>query len=76
MAIEFKTHILLSLGSFVFAMAWLRPETVGAPNPRYGYPCRFRRFDWLSLPAIALLTVGAVYEAFSLVYLVPRMLLG
>jgi hypothetical protein len=76
MLIVFQAYILLSLGSYVLAMAWLRPATVCAHNRRSGYLYGLRRFGWLSLPALALFIVGAVYEAFSLVYLVPRMLLG
>ena len=76
MVIEFQAYLLLALGSYVFAMAWLRPATVGAPDRRRGYVRGLRQFGWLSLPAMALLIIGAIYEAFSIIYLIPRMLLG
>ncbi|GHC82077.1 hypothetical protein GCM10007079_22700 [Nocardiopsis terrae] len=76
MVIEFQAYILLSLGSYVLGRAWLRPAAVGAPNRRQGYARGLRQFGWLSLPALALLVIGAVYEAYSLVYVVPRMLMG
>lgn len=76
MFIEFQAYVLLALGSYVFAMAWLCPTTVGAPNRLRGYVHGLQRFGLLSLPALALLIIGALYEAFSLVHIVPRMLLG
>ncbi|MBQ1083220.1 stage II sporulation protein M [Nocardiopsis sp. B62] len=76
MVIEFQAYILLALGSYVFAMAWLRPATVGAPDRRRGYLRGLQLFGWLSLPALGLLIIGAVYEALSLVHIVPRMFLG
>ncbi|WP_017586153.1 stage II sporulation protein M [Nocardiopsis ganjiahuensis] len=76
MVVEFQAYILLALGSYVFAMAWLRPGSVDAPNRRRGYVRGLQRFGWLSLPALVLFVVGAVYEAFSIIYLIPRMLLG
>lgn len=76
MVIEFQAYIVLALGSYVLAKAWLRPAAVGAPNRRRGYLRGLQRFGWLSLPALALLIIGAIYEAFSLIYIVPQMLIG
>ncbi|RKS07642.1 stage II sporulation protein M [Nocardiopsis sp. Huas11] len=76
MVIEFQAYILLSLGSYLLGRAWLRPATVSAPNRRQGYVRGLRQFGWLSLPALTLFVIGAVYEAFSLIYLVPRLLMG
>ena len=49
---------------------WVAPHTVGADNRRQGYLRGLRYLGWLALPAVALLIVGAVYEAFSLRYFV------
>lgn len=69
--IEFQAYVLLMLGAYLLGRAWLRPRLVGAPNRRQGYLHGLRQVGWLSLPALALFVVGALYEAFSLVYLVP-----
>ncbi|WP_205869371.1 hypothetical protein [Mycobacterium colombiense] len=39
-------------------------------NRRQGYLRGLQYLGWLALPALALLVVGAVYEAFSLRYFV------
>jgi hypothetical protein len=69
--IEFQAYVLLMLGAYLLGRAWLRPRLVGAPNRRQGYLHGLRQIGWLSLPALALFVVGALYEAFSLAYLVP-----
>ena len=74
--LEFQAYIILALGSYVFAMAWLRPTTVSAPNRLRGYVRGLQLFGWLSLPALALLIIGAVYEAISLVHIIPHLLPG
>lgn len=71
MLIEFQAYILLLLGSFILGRCWLKPGTVDAANRRWGYLRGLQRFGWLALPALMLLIIGAVYEAFSLTYLVP-----
>jgi hypothetical protein len=77
--LEFQAYVLLSLGAYLLGRAWLRPASVGAPNRRQAYLHGLRQLGWLSLPASVLLVVGAVYEAFSLVYLIgplQNLLLG
>ena len=69
--IEFQAYVLVMLGAYLLGRAWLRPRLVGAPNRRQGYLHGLRQIGWLSLPALALFVVGALYEAFSLAYLVP-----
>ncbi len=69
--IEFQAYILLVLGAHLLGRSWLRPATAGAADRRQGYVHGLRQLGWLSLPALALFVVGAVYEAFSLRYLVP-----
>ncbi len=71
--IELQAYILLVLGAWILGRSWVRPATVGAPNRRRGYLRGLQRLGWLSLPALVLLIIGAVYEAFSLVYLVPEL---
>jgi hypothetical protein len=68
--IEFQAYVLLSLAAYVLGRAWLRPQTIGAHNRRQAYVQGLRVVGWLSLPSLALLIVGAIYEAFSLIYLV------
>lgn len=72
--IEFQAYILLVLGSYVLGKSWLRPATIGARSRRAGYVRGLQQIGWLSLPALALLIIGAVYEAFELRYLVPLLI--
>jgi hypothetical protein len=74
MLIEFQAYVLLMLGAYLLGRAWLRPRLVGAPNRRHGYLHGLQQIGWLSLPALALFVVGALYEAFSLAYLVPLLI--
>lgn len=76
LALEFQAYILLVLSSYLLGKSWLRPRNIDAQNRRRGYVLGLRRMGWLSLPALALLIVGAIYEAFSLIYLVPRLIAG
>jgi hypothetical protein len=69
--IEFQAYVLLMLGVYLLGRAWLRPRLVDAPNRRQGYLHGLRQIGWLSLPALVLFIIGALYEAFSLAYLVP-----
>jgi hypothetical protein len=69
--IEYQAYVLLVFGAYLLGRAWLRPGLVDAPNRRQGYLHGLRQLGWLSLPALALFVVGALYEAFSIVYLVP-----
>jgi hypothetical protein len=68
--IEFQAYLLLLLGVYLLGTYWVRPGTVGAESRRRGYVRGLRALGWLAQPALALLVVGAVYEAFSLRYLV------
>lgn len=68
--IEFQAYSLLVFGAYLLGRAWLRPATIGAPNHRHGYLRGLQQFGWLGLAALALFIVGAIWEAFSLRYLV------
>jgi len=70
LVIELQAYILLLLGAFLLGTYWLRPQTVEAKNRRHGYLRGLQHIGWLSLPALALLVIGAIYEAFSLLYFV------
>lgn len=72
--IEMQAYVVLMLGAFVLGRAWVRPASVDASDRRAAYVRGLQRFGWVGIPAIALLVVGAVYEAFSLTYLVPLLL--
>jgi hypothetical protein len=72
--IEFQAYVLLVLGAYLIGRSWLRPRTVGAENRRQGYVRGLKLAGWVSLPALGLLVIGAIYEAFSLRYLVPIVL--
>ncbi|CAL9595493.1 hypothetical protein SUDANB121_05343 [Nocardiopsis dassonvillei] len=67
--VEFQAYVLVMLGAYILGLGWLRPRTIGADTRRQGYVRGLRRTGWLSLPALALLAVGAVYEALSITYL-------
>ncbi|MGW8435795.1 stage II sporulation protein M [Nocardiopsis sp. NPDC055879] len=74
--IEFQAYILVMFAAYVLGKAWLRPGTVGAHNRRQGYVRGLRRVGWLGLPALVLFVLGAIYEAFELIYLVPPLVVG
>ncbi|WP_264067472.1 stage II sporulation protein M [Mycolicibacterium komossense] len=68
--IEFQAYILFLSGAYLLGKCWMWPRTVGIENRRQGYRRGLGQLGWLALPAAILLAVGAVYEAFSLRYLV------
>ncbi|MDP9843492.1 stage II sporulation protein M [Streptosporangium lutulentum] len=70
LVIEFQAYVLLLLGAYLLGRHWLFPRTVGAKNRRQGYVRGLQRIGLLALPALALLIVGAVWEAYSLRYFV------
>ncbi|MGK3949896.1 hypothetical protein [Microbacterium sp. K2] len=69
-AIELQAYILLLLGAFLIGKYWLLPRTAPAKNRRQGYLRGLRQLGLLALPALVLLIIGAVWEAYSLRYLV------
>ncbi|MEQ3552954.1 stage II sporulation protein M [Pseudonocardia nematodicida] len=69
--IEVQAYVLVMLGAYLLGRAWLRPASVGADTRRQGYLAGLRQVGLLSLPALALFVVGAVYEALSLRYILP-----
>jgi hypothetical protein len=73
---EIQAYVLLALGAYLLGRAWIRPRTVGAENRRQAYVAGLRQLGVLSLPALALLVVFALYESFSIVYLVPLLTEG
>jgi hypothetical protein len=68
--IEFQAYSLLVFGAYILGRSWLRPATIGAPNRRLGYLRGLQQYGWLGLLALALFIVGALWEAYSLRYLV------
>jgi len=68
--VEFQAYILFLLGVFLLGRCWMWPQTVGAENRRAGYLRGLRHLGWLAQLGMFLLVIGAVYEAFSLRYLV------
>ncbi|WP_329425370.1 stage II sporulation protein M [Streptosporangium sp. NBC_01495] len=70
LVIEFQAYVLLLLGAYLLGRNWLFPRTIGAKNRRQGYVRGLQRIGLLALPALALLIVGAVWEAYSLRYFV------
>ncbi|MFC4626632.1 hypothetical protein ACFO6V_00210 [Promicromonospora alba] len=73
---EVQAYVLLALGAYLLGRAWTWPRTVGAENRRQAYVAGLRQLGVLSLPALALLVVFALYESFSIVYLVPLLTKG
>jgi hypothetical protein len=68
--IEFQAYILLLLGAYMLGKNWIRPHTADSDTRRGGYIRGLNQLGWLALAAALLLIVGAIYEAFSLRYLV------
>ncbi|WP_017591511.1 stage II sporulation protein M [Nocardiopsis potens] len=76
LVIEFQAYALVLLGAYLLGRSWLRPETAGARDRRQGYLRGLRQVGRVSLPALALFAVGAVYEAFEIIHLVPLLVAG
>ncbi|MEZ0359728.1 stage II sporulation protein M [Mycobacterium sp. SA01] len=68
--VELQAYLLMLLGVYLLGRGWVSPRTVGADSRRQGYLRGLQDLAWLALPALALLVVGAMYEAFSLRYFV------
>ena len=68
--IELQAYVLVALGAYLIGKSWLFPRSVGAVNRRRGYVQGLKRLGLLALPALALLVIGAVWEAYSIRYLV------
>lgn len=74
--LEVQAYVILLLGAHLLGRSWLRPSTVGAETRGGGYLEGLRSIARLSPLALALLVIGAVYEALSLAYVVPALLGG
>jgi hypothetical protein len=74
--IEFQAYVLVMLAAYLLGTAWLHPERIGARNRRQAYVRGLQQVGWVSLPALALFVIGAIYEAFELIYLVPPLVTG
>jgi Stage II sporulation protein M len=72
--IEFQAYALLMFGAYILGRSWVRPATIGAQNHRQGYIRGLQELAWLSLSTLPLFIVGAIWEAFSLRYLVPLLI--
>ena len=69
--IELQAYALLMFGAYILGRSWVRPATIGARNHRQGYVRGLQQLGWLSLATLPLFIIGAIWEAFSLRYLVP-----
>jgi len=74
LVIEFQAYILLVLGAYLLGRAWITPAVVEETSRVRAYGKGLRLLGVLGLAALVLLVVGALYEAFTLRYLVPVML--
>jgi hypothetical protein len=70
--IEFQAYALLMLGAYILGRSWIRPATIGTRSRRQGYVRGLQQLGWLSLTALPLFIIGAIWEAFSLSYLFSR----
>ncbi|MGB7314165.1 MAG: stage II sporulation protein M [Nodosilinea sp.] len=68
--IEVQAYALLMFGAYILGRSWVRPATIGARNHRQGYVRGLQQLGWLSLATLPLFIIGAIWEAFSLRYLV------
>ncbi|MFJ4223760.1 hypothetical protein [Microbacterium sp. NPDC089695] len=67
--IELQAYVLFLLGAFLLGKYWLFPRTIDARNRRQGYVRGLRKLGLLALPALALLVIGALWEAYSLAFM-------
>lgn len=68
--IEIQAYVVLALGAFLIGRYWIDPRTVDASRRRAAYARGLQHIGVLALPALALLLIGALWEAYSLRYLV------
>jgi hypothetical protein len=69
--IELQAYALLMFGAYILGWSWVRPATIGARNHCQGYVRGLKQLGWLSLSTLPLFIIGAIWEAFSLRYMVP-----
>lgn len=69
LVIELQAYILFLLGAFLIGKYWLFPRAAGAQTRRRGYLRGLQKLGLLALPALVLLIIGAVWEAYSLSFL-------
>ncbi|WP_349425978.1 hypothetical protein [Microbacterium sp. LWS13-1.2] len=69
LVIELQAYILFLLGAFLIGKYWLFPRTAGARTRRRGYLRGLQKLGLLALPALVLLIIGALWEAYSLSFL-------
>lgn len=69
LVIELQAYILFLLGAFLIGKYWLFPRTAGAQTRRRGYLRGLQKLGLLALPALVLLIIGALWEAYSLSFL-------
>ncbi len=72
--LEGQGYILALLAVWVLGRAFISPSSVGATSWRSGYARGLKNAAWLFLLVAAVLLVAAIYEAVTLIYLVPRLL--
>ena len=68
--IELQAYILIVLGMYLHANYWLFPDKFELANRKQGYLKGLRITGLLAIPALVLLVIGAIWEAYSLRYLV------
>lgn len=68
--IELQAYVLFLLGAYLLGRNWLFPKLIGAPTRRRGYLEGLKSIGLLALPALVLLVIGAIWEGYSLLYLV------
>jgi Stage II sporulation protein M len=68
--IEFQAYALLMFGAYILGRSWVRPASIGARNHRQGYVRGLQQLGWLSLSTLPLFIVSAIWEAFSIRYLI------
>ncbi|WP_226352888.1 MULTISPECIES: stage II sporulation protein M [unclassified Pseudonocardia] len=72
--IELLGYAVVMFGAYQLGRGWIRPSYLGVDTRRRAYVIGLQRLAWLALPTIVVLVIGAYYEAFSVVYLLPRLL--
>ncbi len=72
--LEGQGYILALLAVWVLGRAFTSPSSVGASSWRTGYVIGLKRAGSLLLLVAVVLAVAAIYEALTLIYLVPRLL--
>jgi len=68
--IELQAYLMFVFGAYLLGTYWVSPQLAGVASRRLAYVEGLKRIGLLAMPALLLLVIGAIWEAYSLHFLV------